>query len=138
MATTIGGAAPRANEYDLKEILAKEFGELKTELKREIQEVKTEIQEVKTELKHEIQEVKTEFEQRFDHIDQEIKEIKGELKDINGKINNLTVGQAKLETEITFIKSDVSSLKTNQNAQIWVLIVTLFGAVVKFGFFPNP
>jgi predicted nuclease with TOPRIM domain len=100
-------------EYELKEILAKEFGELKTEFKSEIRELKSE------------------FNQRFDKIDQE-------LKDINEKINNLTVEQAKVETAITFIKSDVSSLKTNQLAQIWVLIVAVVTAIVKFGFFPNP
>jgi hypothetical protein len=33
---------------------------------------------------------------------------------------------------------DVTDLKGSQRSQIWVLIVTVVGAIIKFGFFPNP
>ena len=118
MATTI--------EYDLKDILSKEFGDLKAQ-----------------------------FNQRFDKVEQEIKEIKGEikefrqeLKDIKGDIQEVKEGQIRLEGEISTIKVEISNvqknisrLETSQNAQLWTLIITVIGAiittVVKFSFFPN-
>jgi hypothetical protein len=36
------------------------------------------------------------------------------------------------------VKEDVKDLKSNQRTQIWVLIVAVVSAIIKFGFFPNP
>jgi len=55
----------------------------------------------------------------------------------------LKVSQAWMEGEIstvknelTFIREDVKDLKDSQRSQIWVLIVAVVGAIVKFGFLP--
>jgi len=40
--------------------------------------------------------------------------------------------------EVSLIKEDVKDLKGSQQSQIWVLIVAIVGAIIKFGFFPNP
>ena len=43
-----------------------------------------------------------------------------------------------VKNKLTFIREDVKDLKRSQRSQIWVLIVAVVGAIVKFGFFPNP
>ena len=43
-----------------------------------------------------------------------------------------------VKNKLTFIREDVKDLKGSQRSQIWVLIVTVVGAIIKFGFFPNP
>jgi hypothetical protein len=43
-----------------------------------------------------------------------------------------------VKNKLTFIREDVKDLKGSQRSQIWVLIVAVVGAIVKFGFFPNP
>ena len=63
--------------------------------------------------------------------------IEYDFKEIKEDIKNLEIGQTRLETELKAVKSDVSGLKTSQNAQIWVLIITVLGAFVKFSFFPS-
>ncbi len=40
-----------------------------------------------------------------------------------------------VKNKLTFIREDVKGLK---GSQIWVLIVAVVGAVVKFGFLPKP
>ena len=57
----------------------------------------------------------------------------------------LKVSQTRIEGEIstvknelTFIQEDVKDLKGSQRFQIWVLIFAVVGAIVNFGFFPNP
>jgi hypothetical protein len=39
---------------------------------------------------------------------------------------------------VSLIKEDIKDLRGSQRSQIWVLIVAVVGAIVKFGFFPNP
>jgi hypothetical protein len=41
-----------------------------------------------------------------------------------------------VKNELTFIREDVKDLKDSQRSQIWVLIVAVVGAIVKFGFLP--
>ena len=72
-------------------------------------------------------------------------DIKKELKEIRGDLNDLKVSQAEirgdlaaLKVEMSLIKEDVKDLKGSQRSQIWVLIVAVIGAIIKFGFFPNP
>ena len=43
-----------------------------------------------------------------------------------------------VKNKLTFIREYVKDLKGSQRSQIWVLIVAVVGAIVKFGFFPNP
>jgi len=82
-------------------------------------------------------------------IETDLKEVLGdiqkELKEIRGDLNYLKVSQAEirgdlaaLKVEMSLIKEDVKDLKGSQRSQIWVLIVTVVGAIIKFGFFPNP
>ncbi|MFM8293453.1 MAG: hypothetical protein ACKN9E_02750 [Microcystaceae cyanobacterium] len=44
----------------------------------------------------------------------------------------------RLEVEVAQLKEDVKELKSSQRTQIWVLIVAVVSAIIKFGFFPNP
>jgi hypothetical protein len=39
-----------------------------------------------------------------------------------------------VKNELTFIREDVKDLKGSHRSQIWVLIVAVVGAIVKFGF----
>ena len=71
--------------------------------------------------------------------------IETDLKDVLAKMDNrLDRIEQKLEAlpridaEITQLKVDVTEIKGSQRSQIWVLIVTVVGAIIKFGFFPNP
>jgi hypothetical protein len=43
-----------------------------------------------------------------------------------------------LKVELNLSKEDVKDLRGSQRSQIWVLIVAIVGAIIKFGFFPNP
>jgi hypothetical protein len=49
----------------------------------------------------------------------------------------LKVDMATIKTELTTIREDLKDLKGSQRSQIWVLIVAIVGAIIKFGFFPN-
>jgi len=82
-------------------------------------------------------------------IETDLKEVLGdiqkELREIRGDLNDLKVFQAEikgdltaLKVEVSLIKEDVKDLRGNQRSQIWVLIVAIVGAIIKFGFFPNP
>jgi predicted nuclease with TOPRIM domain len=93
-------------------------------------------------------------------IETDLKEVLGdiqkELREIRGDLNELKVSQAQikgelaafqaeikgdlntLKVEVSLIKEDVKYLKGSQRSQIWVLIVAVVGAIIKFGFFPNP
>lgn len=71
-------------------------------------------------------------------------EIKQQLKEIQGDITDIKVSQARMEGELGTIKAEVSiiqddlkDLKGSQRSQIWVLILAVVGAIIKFGFFPN-
>jgi prefoldin subunit 5 len=82
------------------------------------------------------------FETRLDAIDQKFEtrldasdqKIENQLDAINQKLEILP----RIDAEITQLKVDVTDLKGSQRSQIWVLIVTVVGAIIKFGFFPNP
>ena len=53
-------------------------------------------------------------------------------------MTGLKVDMATVKTELTTIREDLKDLKGSQRSQIWVLIIAVVGAIVKFGFFPNP
>jgi hypothetical protein len=71
--------------------------------------------------------------------------VETDLKDVLTKIDNRLdrieqklEALPRIEAEITQLKVDVTDLKGSQRSQIWVLIVAVVGAIIKFGFFPNP
>jgi hypothetical protein len=71
--------------------------------------------------------------------------IETDLKDVLAKMDNRLdrieqklEALPRIEAEIAQLKVDVTDLKGSQRSQIWVLIVTVVGAIIKFGFFPNP
>jgi hypothetical protein len=71
--------------------------------------------------------------------------IETDLKDVLAKMDNRLdrieqklEALPRIEAEIAQLKADVTDLKGSQRSQIWVLIVTVVGAIIKFGFFPNP
>jgi hypothetical protein len=45
---------------------------------------------------------------------------------------------ATVKADLTTVKEDVKDLRGSQRSQIWVLIVAVVGAIIKFVFFPNP
>jgi hypothetical protein len=71
--------------------------------------------------------------------------VETDLKDVLAKMDNRLdrieqklEALPRIEAEIAQLKVDVTDLKGSQRSQIWVLIVTVVGAIIKFGFFPNP
>ena len=71
--------------------------------------------------------------------------LETDLKDVLAKMDNRLdrieqklEALPRIEAEIAQLKVDVTDLKGSQRSQIWVLIVTVVGAIIKFGFFPNP
>jgi len=75
------------------------------------------------------------IEQKFGtRIDRMEQKFETRLDGIDQKLEILP----RIEAEITQLKGDVTDLKSSQRSQIWVLIVTVVGAIIKFGFFPNP
>jgi chromosome segregation ATPase len=71
--------------------------------------------------------------------------VETDLKDVLAKMDNRLdrieqklEALPRIEAEIAQLKADVTDLKGSQRSQIWVLIVTVVGAIIKFGFFPNP
>ena len=82
--------------------------------------------------------IETDLKEVLDRIDRRLGAIESDM-------TTLKVSQARIEGEIstiknelTFVLEDVKDLKGSQRSQIWVLIVAVVGAIVKFGFFPNP
>ena len=93
-------------------------------------------------------------------IETDLKEVLGyiqkELREIRGDLNELKISQAQikgelgafqaeikgdlntLKVEVSLLKEDIKDLKGSQRSQILVLIVAVVGAIIKFGFFPNP
>jgi predicted nucleic acid-binding Zn-ribbon protein len=81
--------------------------------------------------------IETDLKEVLDRIDRRLEAIESDM-------TTLKVSQARIEGEIstvknelTFVREDVKDLKGSQRSQIWVLIVAVVGAIVKFGFFPN-
>ena len=65
-------------------------------------------------------------------------EIKSQLNEIQRDVTTLNVDMATVKAELRTFKEDIKELKGSQRSQIWVLIVAVVGAIIKFGFFPNP
>lgn len=71
--------------------------------------------------------------------------VETDLKDVLAKIDSrLERIEIKLEAlprieeKLDGLDKWVDKLETSQNRQIWVLIVAVIGAIIKFGFFSNP
>jgi peptidoglycan hydrolase CwlO-like protein len=75
-------------------------------------------------------------------IETDLKEVLGEIKsqlnEIQRDVTTLKVDMATVKADITTVKDDIKDLNGSQRSQIWVLIVAVVGAIIKFGFFPNP
>ena len=75
-------------------------------------------------------------------IETDLKEVLGEIKsqlnEIQRDVTTLKVDMATVKADLTTVKDDIKDLKGSQRSQIWVLIVAVVGAIIKFGFFPNP
>ncbi len=78
-----------------------------------------------------LEDVLTKIDSRLERIESELTDIKVSQAEIRGDIANL-------KTELTLTRDDVKDLKNSQRTQIWVLIVAVVSAIIKFGFFPNP
>jgi predicted nuclease with TOPRIM domain len=75
-------------------------------------------------------------------IETDLKEVLGEIKsqlnEIQRDVTTLKVDMATVKADLNTVKDDIKDLKGSQRSQIWVLIVAIVGAIIKFGFFPNP
>lgn len=75
-------------------------------------------------------------------IETDLKEVLGEIKsqlnEIQRDVTTLKVDMATVKAYLSTVKEDIKELKGSQRSQIWVLIVAIVGAIIKFGFFPNP
>ena len=114
-------------EYDLKEILAKEFGELNRQL---------------SEIRNQAKEDNEKINNKLDKITEDITSLKlGQVR-LEGEIKAL---DEKLTGEIKTLDEKVDGLAKRIDNQEFVsrgvligLIVAILGAFAKFGFFPNP
>jgi predicted nucleic acid-binding Zn-ribbon protein len=89
---------------------------------------------IETDIKEVLGEFKQEFfklNQRLDRIESDLTSLKVSQAEMKGEISTV-------KNELTFIREDIKDLRGSQRSQIWVLIVTVVGAIIKFGFFPNP
>jgi predicted nuclease with TOPRIM domain len=71
-------------------------------------------------------------------------EIRSDIKQINNRLNQLEIGQAKIETKLEEFDKRFISLETRLNdneKRFWTLIlgafIALFGLLVKMSFFPK-
>jgi DNA anti-recombination protein RmuC len=103
-------------ETDLKDILDR----IDKRLDRIEQKFETRIDRMEQKFETRLDGMEQKFETRLDGIDQKLEIL------------------PRIEAEIAQLKVDVIDLKGSQRSQIWVLIVTVVGAIIKFGFFPNP
>jgi hypothetical protein len=71
-------------------------------------------------------------------VETDLKDILAKMENRLDRIEQKLEALPRIEAEITQLKVDVTDLKGSQRSQIWVLIVTVVGAIIKFGFFPNP
>jgi prefoldin subunit 5 len=75
-------------------------------------------------------------------IETDLKDVLGKIDQRLDRIEQKLEALPRMEAEISQLKDDVKDIKGRANAQIWTLIVAivgaLSGAVIKFGFFPNP
>ncbi|MGL5034796.1 MAG: hypothetical protein ACRC6M_13450 [Microcystaceae cyanobacterium] len=78
-----------------------------------------------------LEDVLAKIDNRLAHIESDLTDLKISQTEIRGDIANL-------KTELTLTREDVKELKGSQRTQIWVLIVAVVSAIIKFGFFPNP
>ena len=88
-----------------------------------------------TTIETDLREVLAKIDNRLERIGNNLTEFKAEIaKDMTV----LKVDMATVKADLTTVKEDVKDLRGSQRSQIWVLIVTVVGAIIKFGFFPNP
>ncbi|PZV24851.1 MAG: hypothetical protein DCF12_16810 [Snowella sp.] len=77
--------------------------------------------------------IDTDLKDIMEKIDKRLDRMDSRFDRIEQKLEALP----RIEAEISQLKVDVTDLKGSQRSQIWVLIVTIVGAIIKFGFFPN-
>ncbi|MGL5034797.1 MAG: hypothetical protein ACRC6M_13455 [Microcystaceae cyanobacterium] len=82
--------------------------------------------------------VETDLKEILGSIQKDLKEIRDDLTDLKVSQAEIRGDIANLKTELTLTREDVKELKGSQRTQIWVLIVAVVSAIIKFGFFPNP
>jgi hypothetical protein len=88
-----------------------------------------------TTIETDLREVLAKIDNRLERIENDLTEFKAEIaKDMTV----LKVDMATVKADLTTVKEDVKDLRGSQRSQIWVLIVTVVGDIIKFGFFPNP
>jgi len=88
-----------------------------------------------TTIETDLREVLAKIDNRLERIGNNLTEFKAEIaKDMTV----LKVDMATVKADLTTVKEDVKDLRGSQRSQIWVLIVVVIGAIIKFGFFPNP
>ncbi len=71
-------------------------------------------------------------------VETDLKDILAKMENRLDRIEQKLEALPRIEAEISQLKGDVTDLKGSQRSQIWVLIVTVVGAIIKFGFCPNP
>lgn len=71
-----------------------------------------------------------------------LEQINQKLDNLQKDVNELKIGQTKIETEISSLKEDVKDLKGSQKAQIWALIgiiaTAVVGTLIRFAFATLP
>ena len=93
--------------------------------------IETDLKDILDRIDKRLDRIEQKFETRIDRMEQK---FETRLDGIDQKLEILP----RIEAEIAQLKVDVTDLKGSQRSQIWVLIVTVVGAIIKFGFFPNP
>ncbi|MDJ0594415.1 MAG: hypothetical protein QNJ72_31310 [Pleurocapsa sp. MO_226.B13] len=72
---------------------------------------------------------------KFDDLDRKIDkhqdENRSSFKDINDRLKNIEISQARLEEKFSAQEKIVTELKDSKNKQIWALIILAFTAVIS-------
>ena len=106
---------PTMIETDLKEVLG--------EIQKELKAIRSDLNDLKV----------SQAEIKGDFAASQA-EVRGDLSAFHAEIRG---DLSSLKVELALVKEDVKDLKGSQRTQIWVLIVAVVSAIIKFGFFPN-
>jgi predicted nuclease with TOPRIM domain len=71
-------------------------------------------------------------------LEEVLKRIENKIDKLTEKVTTLEIAVAALSEKFDGMDRRVLKLENTLTIQLWALILAVVGAIVKFGFFPNP
>ena len=110
-ANTLQTALNRYDEASRKELATRgDLQDVRSELKEDIQDVRTEIQNVRTELKEDIQNVRNEIQNVRTELKEDIQNVRNEIQDVRTELKE-DIQDVRLEVEKVRAQSRESELR---------------------------